>query len=128
MSRNGLVAVFVLAVMLAMGFSEASGQVLTQSGPCPGTKTFTVTGGAPFTRYAFIHAANTGSWVVPGGLVCAGTVTGLAAPVTLAGYVPANAGGTAVVTVNIPPPVCGNRYLQVVDAMVCTTSNVILIN
>ncbi|MCC6907009.1 MAG: hypothetical protein IT430_03625 [Phycisphaerales bacterium] len=126
MSRQMLLAVVVVGLLAVAG--QASGQVLSQSGPCPGTKTFSVTGGAPFTRFAFIHAANTGSWTIPGGLVCFGTTTGLAAPVTLAGYVAANGSGNAAVTQFIPAPVCGNRYLQVVDTMTCTVSNVILIN
>ena len=129
MGRQNMLVVVVAALMLGFGISgQANGQVLSSSGPCPGLKTFTATGGAPFTRFAFIHAANTGSWVVPGGLVCFGTTTGLASPVVLAGYVPANAGGTAVTTATIPPAVCGNRYLQVIDTLTCTTSNVILIN
>lgn len=128
MSRQTLLAVVVVVLTLGFGLGEAKGQTLSQAGPCPGSKTFTVSGGAPFTRFAFIHSANTGSWTIPGGLVCFGTTTGLAAPVTLAGYVPANAIGTASVTTFIPGGVCNNRYLQVVDTMTCTTSNVILIN
>lgn len=127
MRRQYLLAALVVALLSLMA-GRANGQVLSQSGPCPGTKTFTVMGGAAFTRFAFIHSANTGSWTIPGGVICFGTTTGLAAPVTLAGFVPANAGGMATVSMAIPAPVCGNRFLQVVDTMTCTTSNVILIN
>ncbi len=129
MNRQNVLVVIVAALMLGFGVGgQAKGQTLTSSGPCPGLKTFNVTGGAAFTRFAFIHAANTGSWMVPPGLICFGTVTGLASPVTLAGYVPANGLGNASVSMTIPGGVCGNRFLQVVDTLTCTTSNVILIN
>ncbi len=128
MGRQKLLVVLVAALMLGLASHQASAQVLTQAGPCPGTKTFSVTGGAAFTRFAFIHSAGTGSWTVPGGLICFGTVTGLANPVTLAGFVPANGSGNASVNMFVPAGVCGNRYLQVIDTITCTTSNVILIN
>lgn len=128
MSRLKMLAIGAVTLVLGFAISPASAQTLTATGPCPGTKTFTVTGGAPFTRYAFIHAANPGAWVVPGSMICAGTVTGLAGPVTMAGFVSANGVGMASVSTFVPGGACGNRYLQVVDTITCTVSNVILIN
>lgn len=128
MGRQNMLIGIVAVLILGLSSHQANAQVLTSSGPCPGVKTFNVTGGAPLTRFAFIHAANTGSWTIPGGLICFGTTLGLAAPVTLAGFVPANVSGNASVNMTIPPAVCGNRFLQVVDTLTCTTSNVILIN
>lgn len=128
MSRLNMLVIGAVALMLGFSTSQATAQTLTATGPCPGVMTFSVTGGAPFTRFAFIHSASTGSWVVPGGMICAGTATGLSSPVSLAGYVSADGSGNATVSNFIPAFICGNRYLQVVDTITCTTSNVILIN
>ncbi len=126
--HNIPLTVFLMACMLGFGVDQAKGQLLTSSGPCPGLMTFTVTGAAPFARVAFIHAANTGSWVVPPAFPCTGLVTGLAAPVVLGAWEEADGSGTASVSATIPAGVCGNRFLQAVDALLCTTTNVILIN
>jgi hypothetical protein len=128
MRRHSCFALLAVVFLIGIGARGAHGQVLAGSGPCPGLKTFTVTGATPNNRVGFIHAQNTGSWVIPGGLVCFGTTTGLAAPITFAGFVQTNGSGNATVTATIPPAFCNNRYLQVIDAATCNTSNVLLIN
>jgi len=121
--------IFVAVAFCALSFAgQTEAQVLTLTGPCPGVKTIQVTGATPVVRVYFIHAANIGAWVVPPGQLCSGTFTGLAAPVTVAGFLPSDAFGNITTTATIPPAVCGNRYLQVVDGATCTTSNVVLIN
>lgn len=124
MQRSTIVA----AVLCALAAHAAPAQVLSMTGPCPGLKTITVTGCTPVVRVYFIHAANTGSWTVPVGQLCAGAVTGLAAPVVVAGYLPSDSFGNVTTSANIPAGVCNNRYLQVVDGATCITSNVVLIN
>lgn len=125
MSRSLILATLFCA-LAASGVAQA--QVLSLTGPCPGVKTIQVTGATPIVRVYFIHAASTGAWTVPPGQLCSGTVTGLAAPVIVAGWLPSDAFGNITTTTFIPPAVCGNRYLQVVDGATCTTSNVVLIN
>lgn len=128
MNRQNLLVVVIGALALFLSAGHAKGQLLTQSGPCPGVMTFEVTGALPFSRLAFIHSANTGGWVIPPGLPCAGTATGLSAPVVLAGYVEADAAGEGSATAFIGGGVCGTRYLQVIDTLACTGTNVVLIN
>lgn len=128
MSRQSLWVVVVVVFTSGLCVSQSSGQVLTGGGPCPGVMVFDVIGGTPFTSYAFIHAQNQGAWVIPTSQVCAGTTTGLAWPIVLAGFVNANGLGDAIAMGNVPANFCNNRYLQVVDTISCTTSNVWLIN
>lgn len=127
MNRNR-VWIAAAGMVLGIGAAQAQGQVLSATGPCPGTKTFTVTGATPVVRLAFIHAQNTGSWVIPFGQQCAGTTTGLANPIVFAGYVPTNNAGTGSVSTFVPAAFCNNRYLQAIDTATCTPSNVLLIN
>lgn len=120
-----------IAVVAAFGLfiaSESQGQTLTQSGPCPGFKTFTVTGAVPLSRLAFLYSTNTGSWVIPPGFPCGGTVTLLGPPVNFGGWVTANGAGVGTVTVWLPAGWCGTRYIQVVDTLSCTTTNMILVS
>ncbi len=126
MQRFTVILVVVVCTLMFTS-ADASAQTLTKSGTCPGLMTFQVTGAQPFARLAYIHAANTGSWAIPGGVICGTTVTGLAAPVVLAGWATADAAGNKTITTNIPPFPC-NRYLQVVDTTVCTLTNVVQIN
>jgi hypothetical protein len=128
MGRQVFQAMAAAILVTGLSSSWAAGQTLTGSGPCPGVKTFNVTGATPNSRIGFIHAQNTGAFVIPGGQPCPGTVTGLAWPVVLAGFVPSDGSGNATVTAFIPAGFCNNRYLQVIDALPCTTSAVLLIN
>jgi len=126
-SNTSLRAIIACVVAILGLAGQCQGQVLTSSGPCPGLQTFQVTGATPNGRVAFIHAASTGTWTIPFGVVCWGTTTGLSAPVTLAGFVPTNGSGAASANFTVPAALCNNRFLQAVDAIACTTSNVILI-
>ncbi|MBL1216718.1 MAG: hypothetical protein D8M59_04405 [Planctomycetes bacterium] len=125
MQRFAVIALVLSAFVFTARTSQA--QILTQSGPCPGIMTFEVTGALPEARLAFIHSPAIGSWVIPPGMACTGLATGLAWPVVLGAWVEADATGYASVNASIPPAACSNRYLQVIDALGCTGSNVILI-
>lgn len=127
MNRTQVVALVVMLFTLGFGARQAEAQSLTISGPCPGVMTFEVTGGTPFTRFAFLHSANTGSWVIPSLQPCAGTVTGLAATVVLGGVTEGDASGEATVTAFVPGGYCGARYVQVLDALSCTLTPATLI-
>ncbi len=100
---------------------------IDQSSGCPGNKSITATGATAGGPVAFIRSNNPGNFVIPGG-ACAGTQTGLAAPVTLVQIVNANGSGTAVLSGNVPAAACGVIEVQAVDGATCSTSNVITLN
>ncbi len=127
MNRTSIVTLMVVVLSLGFGVERARAQSLTISGPCPGVMTFDVTGGLPFTRFGFIHSASTGSWVIPPLQPCAGTTTGLGAPVVLAAVLPADGSGNLTVSAFVPSGFCGARYVQVVDTLSCTMTAVTLI-
>ncbi|MAE69039.1 MAG: hypothetical protein CME06_01065 [Gemmatimonadetes bacterium] len=115
----------LLASIAAAGPARAV--TLTTVGSCPGTIDFVVTGASPFTKAAFVYAFGTGSFVVPAGYPCTGTVLGLDATATLYSYEDLDASGSVTLTVTVPPWACGNVYVQVVDTTACTTSAATLI-
>jgi len=121
------IAILVVLSLALFATSEVKAQTLAVTGPCPGVMTFDVTGASPFARIAFIYSLNTGSWTVPSGFPCTGLVTGLAWPVGFGGWTEADVFGNASVNAFIPSGWCGTRYVQAVDALACTTTNVILI-
>jgi len=88
---------------------------------------FEVTGATPNSRVAYVYAFGLGSFVIPGGYPCSGLVMGLDNSATLYSYEETDAFGNVTISLNVPAWVCGNVYLQVVDADPCTLSGVILI-
>ncbi len=124
MQRFAVLVVLVIASSLA---SEVKAQSLTISGPCPGVMTFEVSGAAPEARLAFIYSNFVGSWTIPPGFPCAGLVTGLGTPIGFGGWVEADAAGDATVNASIPGGWCGSKNIQVVDALACTTTPVVVI-
>lgn len=102
------------------------GLSLGKSGTCPGAMTFTATGATPSGTVAFVWGTS-GSFVIPGGYPCAGTMLGLTpllAPPPGYALDAADGSGTAVFSVNVPPVGCG-LLLQAVDLSTCTTTNVV---
>lgn len=124
-SRSFWLGAVVLFFVLPV--TQSFGQVLSQSGPCPGTKTFTATGMTPNSSVAYIRAFGTGNVVIPGGLVCFGTQLGLNGTATLVTVATANGSGVAVVTATVPVTACNLVYMQALDFTTCLTTNVILI-
>jgi len=105
--------------------SIAGGGVsLSKQGSCPGPITLTVQNATPGGSVALALSASTGGFVIPPQFICGGTVLGLGGTPSLVLVVGANGSGTANVTGNLPPGVCG-RYVQVVDLSSCNTSNVL---
>lgn len=98
------------------------GVSLAYRGPCPGPVTAAVSGATPGGTVGLIYSSNTGSFTIPSG-ICAGTVTGLAAPVTLFGTATADGSGNATFSGTAPQVACG-LYIQAIDASTCGTSNV----
>lgn len=103
---------------------EGGGLQLDIAGACPGVNTATVTGATPSGSVAIGFSATAGSFTIPGGFVCGGTVLGLGGTPTLAAVVSANASGTASLAGNVPAALCGFS-VQAVDLTTCATSNVV---
>lgn len=103
------------------------GLTLIGEGDCPGRYSATARGATAGGPVAFLRSNSAGSFVIPGG-ACAGTQTGLGAPVTLVQIVNADANGLATVSGNVPAAACGVINVQAIDGTTCATSNVIVIN
>jgi len=106
-------------VSLSVGGS--GGPVLTRSGSCPGTMSFTVSNASPNKPVAYFYG-RPGSFTQPG-LPCQGLTFKLAAPV-YAGYRRASPGGSATLTVPVPGIGCGFA-VQAVDVTTCRATNAV---
>lgn len=104
---------------------ETGGFGLSLAGACPGPVTLTASGATPGGAVAFLYAFGTGSFAIPPGFPCAGTVLGLDSSVRLGGTASASAGGTATLSASAPAAACGRVFLQAVDLSSCATSNVL---
>jgi len=102
------------------------GLTLTITGPCPGLGTVDVSGASPGGTVAIVYALAQGSFPVPSGRPCAGTVLGLAATgITLAATPTADPTGSVSLPATLPGNACGVGAVQAVDLTTCTTSNVV---
>jgi hypothetical protein len=104
---------------------DACDLVLRAVGTCPGPMNYSASGLTPGGAVAVIGAAGPGSFVVPSG-VCAGTVTGLGAPVRLLRMITADANGEVDANRLAPATVC-ERHLQLVDMATCDVTNVAVV-
>ncbi|NOG55938.1 MAG: hypothetical protein HND57_16690 [Planctomycetes bacterium] len=100
-----------------------AGLTLEVVSACPngGQATLTATGGQG-GNVAFIYAYGTGSVIIPGGNPCVGTQLGLNGTAKLAGTAPGN---PAVLVANAPKAGCGRVWVQALDLVDCSTSNVV---
>lgn len=97
---------------------------LEATGSPGGSMTFTATGATPGTGVAMIYAFATGSFMIPNGFPCGGTVLGLDTP---EGWVTANAdgAGTATYTRVVPGSAAGLVFVQALDLATCGLSQVL---
>ncbi|MCH2100521.1 MAG: hypothetical protein MK209_01155 [Planctomycetes bacterium] len=86
--------------------------------------TFTATGATPGSGIAMIYAFGMGSYIIPNGLPCAGTMLGLARPEGWV-IVTADASGTASHTQLVPGAAAGLVYVQALDLATCGLSQVL---
>lgn len=109
---------------LALTTADCASFTLSIDNACPasGPATLTATGGSG-GAVGFVYSNGTGSFTIPGGFTCAGTVLGLAGPPTLGGSA---SGDPAVLNVPFAPSsACGNVFVQAIDTATCETSNVV---
>ncbi len=97
------------------------GPTLSKTGTCPGPVTITVNGATPNSPVAVVYG-------LPGSYTrtsapCIGLTLNVATP-TLAGILSSNNSGTASISFNSPPGLCG-RTVQAVDVPSCTKTNTI---
>lgn len=96
-------------------------------GECPGTVRVAVEGATPNGQIAIVGSLSDGTFVIPEGQPCAGTMLDLGSPLRLIRTARANAEGFAAPAVNLPAFACGAARIQVLDAGSCTPSNVVLV-
>lgn len=110
-----------------------SGQVVPEPqltlqtiGTCPSVS-FEITGAMANGQVALLYSFAPGSFLIPAGYACAGTMLGLDNTVTLGTLQTANAAGTILWPTTVPAGACGQVYLQALDLTSCGLSEVILL-
>ena len=98
--------------------------VLSLTGSCPGPVELSLSGATRKGLVSLAGAQAEGSFSIPGGQ-CSGLVLALDHPRVLKKAV-AGGNGSLSFTHDVPPGACGT-FLQVVDTVTCTTSNVLAI-
>lgn len=105
---------------------ERGGIQLGVQGSCPGVVLAQVSGASPGGQVAVVYSSSAGSFTIPSGFPCAGTVLGLSGTgITHAATLLADAAGAASMRANLPGGVCGRLFVQVLDIRTCSTSNVV---
>jgi hypothetical protein len=94
---------------------------LSITGSCPDFQ-FSVTNATRLERVALLRAGGLGTFVVPTGKPCAGTLLGLSGSVSLAKMLTANGAGQASFSVRVPAGACGTVFLQALDLSTCRVS------
>lgn len=101
---------------------DASGRYsLSLSGQCPGTVTLRWSGATPNRQQGIVFGNSQGSTTIPGG-VCQGTVLGIQGQVRLINVIGTGSGSGS--TSGPAGTSACRRYLQLVEAPSCNTSNV----
>ncbi|MFT4626337.1 MAG: hypothetical protein ACI8PZ_005014 [Myxococcota bacterium] len=112
--------VLFLAALALTG--SASAQTVTLGGSCPGPVSIDVTGLTPGGNLVMIASNSLGSATIPSG-ICAGTNTGLGAPMNWFGPVTdLDADGAVSFSPSLPGPACG-LYIVAVDMSTCSVSS-----
>jgi|FLOH01.1.fsa_nt_gi hypothetical protein len=94
---------------------------LAINGVCPNV-TIDVAHGTPFGQVALLSSPTIGSFIIPSGFPCAGTMLNLSNP-TLRMVRALDANGVLVLPFQVPAGACGRLYVQALDLSSCTPSN-----
>ncbi len=100
--------------------------LVAQTGTCPGTLTWTISGATPNGTIVCLIADGCGRFVIPAGNPCAGTVTGLDSTARVVNVSTADPQGNAVISQNVGAGACG-KPVQLLDLTTCKISNVVLL-
>lgn len=92
---------------------------------CPAPFELQIENATPGATVAALYSTVGGSFTIPGGFACAGTVLDLGGVPTIGGQVVADANGNATISLPSVPAVACGLVLQAIDASNCETSNVI---
>ncbi len=95
-------------------------------GTCPNLQ-IDISGASPSAKLAVLYAFNTGSFLVPNGYLCAGTMLGLDSTAALGKVLTSDAFGGASTGLHLPPGLCGQLYVQALDLTSCGISEVMLL-
>ena len=83
---------------------------------------FSIDNVTPDGQVALLYARAQGSFVIPNGYPCAGTVLGLDSTVALGTTITADPNGLATLITSVPPGACGLFHFQALDLNDCRTS------
>ena len=109
--------------LLAVSLNDTCGLELKQIGTCNSLVDFEISGATPFGNVLILIGHNYGSFAIPAGKPCAGTMLDLAPNnIRLAGVGVADANGEINVSFWAGPTCCG-QIMQVVDQTTCEVSN-----
>jgi len=98
---------------------------LSVAGTCPSDVLISVNGCTPNGSVALLYAFGQGSFVIPGGLPCAGTMLGLDSTVAVGSVMTADANGQATLNTVVPEGACDVVFLQALDVTNCMISDVV---
>lgn len=96
---------------------------VTQTGVCPGVKTFTVTGATPLSNVVLVWGG--AGTTVKTGAPCAGMIINVSNP-NVAIIRLSSSGGIMVTGGNVPPALCGQRVCAI-DVATCSSSAPIIL-
>ena len=115
-----------LAVATPLGPNQQGGFGLRLSGNCPGVVSLHVGGATPGGAVAFVAAAGLGSFSIPNGFPCAGTLLDLdPLSALVVGQMSANANGIATLSGDTPDTYHGSIHVQALDVSSCSTSTTV---
>jgi len=106
---------YALVVSGITGGGSGGFQLSIQSGSCPGSMTFAVSGGTPGGNIAWVYGPP-GSYT-HGGSGCTGLQLAISNPTIH------SISSSTTLTANVPAGACGSMRLQAVDVSTCTASN-----
>jgi hypothetical protein len=101
--------------------------IMNLSGSCPDALQADIHGASPNKQVALLYGFGMGSFIIPNGYPCAGTMLGLNNTVTLGTTLTANAAGDIAFPFTVPPGACGAVYLQALDLETCAVTSVSMI-
>ena len=101
--------------------------LMNLSGSCPDALQVDIHGASPNKQVALLYGFGMGSFIIPNGYPCAGTMLGLDSSVTLGTTLTASAAGEIIFPFTVPPGACGAVYLQALELETCAVTSVSLI-
>ncbi|MDP7062070.1 MAG: CotH kinase family protein [Planctomycetota bacterium] len=121
---DGTVAVETFTSATPEATNASGGFALRVTGNCPGELTFHAGGATPGGTVVFVGSIGGGSFPIPSGYPCAGSMLGLdSGSATIVGQVTADANGQASMVIDGQESYSGSVVLQALDVTSCNLSS-----